>query len=100
MIDNHKSISVKVKKQGRQIGVEIQNDAVMKEVNVATLPVRIIETPPYEGDYNVKPTFSGAVLETKDKRMTDDLTVDPIYVGDVSNPQGGITIYIGGEFSG
>lgn len=68
--------------------------------DVAALPVRTIETEPYEGSYEANPQFDGYVLPTKGLRMTDDLVINPIYVGDTSNESGGITIYIGGEFLG
>lgn len=50
----------------------------------------------YPGPYEVDPEFDSVVLETNNKLMTDDVTVNPIYVGRTSNPSGGITVYIGG----
>ena len=50
----------------------------------------------YEGPYSVTPQFEDQVLETKDKLMLDDVTVDAIAVSSVSNPAGGRTVYIGG----
>ena len=51
---------------------------------------------PYTGAYNVKPDFNGTILETENKIMTDDVTVEPIVVARVSNTSGGTTVYIGG----
>lgn len=51
---------------------------------------------PYEGPYFVRPTFSIQTLETKNKKMKDDLEINAIQVNRVSNPFGGITVYIGG----
>ena len=51
---------------------------------------------PYTGAYNVKPDFNGTILETENKIMTDDVTVEPIEVARVSNTSGGTTVYIGG----
>ena len=50
----------------------------------------------YDGTYEVTPTFSRQTLNTYNKLMTDDLTVRPIEVSRISNPQGGKTIFIGG----
>ena len=50
----------------------------------------------YTGAYNVKPDFNGTILETENKIMTDDVTVEPIEVARVSNTSGGTTVYIGG----
>ena len=53
---------------------------------------------PYEGDYEVKPLISSQVLSTRDKIMTDDLTILSISYQDVSNAAGGRTVTIGSEF--
>lgn len=50
----------------------------------------------YMGDYVVDPDFTGVVLPTADKMMLQDVEVKPIRVERVSNPAGGITVYIGG----
>lgn len=55
---------------------------------------------PYTGDYIVDPDFATQMLETKEKFMLDDVTINPIEVARVSNPAGGRTIYIGGEING
>ena len=55
---------------------------------------------PYTGNYIVDPDFATQTLETKEKYMLDDVTVNPIEVARVSNPAGGRTIYIGGEING
>lgn len=49
----------------------------------------------YIGEYDVTPKFEQTILETKDKTMTDDVTVRAIPVSRTSNPSGGKTIYIG-----
>ena len=52
--------------------------------------------PEYEGPYNVEPRlFTGHILETKNKAMADDVTVNPIRIYEVSNPYGGLTMTIG-----
>lgn len=55
----------------------------------------------YDGPYEVKPKVEQSiVLATKDKRMKNDVIVDPIEVVRVSNPTGGTTVYIGGITNG
>lgn len=52
--------------------------------------------PEYDGPYNVEPRFfTGHTLETRNKAMTDNVTVEPIRIYEVSNPAGGITVTIG-----
>lgn len=55
---------------------------------------------PYTGKYTVNPTFGTQTLETKDKHLRDNVTVQPIEVSRVSNPAGGKTIFIGGTTNG
>ena len=51
----------------------------------------------YEGEYEVTPSSSQQVLETKHKLMADDVTVREIPYYQTSNESGGYTIYIGGS---
>lgn len=52
---------------------------------------------PYHGAYTVAPLFEEQTLETKNKRMTDNLTVGPIRISVTTNQAGGNTVYIGEE---
>ena len=52
--------------------------------------------PHYDGDYVINPAFFEQTLETADKIMDADVTVNPIEVSRTSNPSGGKTVYIGG----
>lgn len=54
------------------------------------------ETNPYTGEYIIDPDFDRQTLQTKQKYMTDNITVNPIQVESVSNIEGGRTVYIGG----
>lgn len=51
----------------------------------------------YSGDYSVKVPFGGddAVLETGNKLMRDNLTVEAVNVSETTNPAGGKTMIIG-----
>ena len=52
-----------------------------------------IET--YEGQYDVTPMiYSETVLETKDKKMLNDVTVEKVPVHKTRNSSGGYTIYV------
>lgn len=51
----------------------------------------------YIGEYDVTPKIKSQVLETRDKLMSDDVTVRAISFYEVSNPQGGTTFIIGGD---
>lgn len=59
---------------------------------------KIVELPAYEGAYAVtSKAHEAQVLETKNKRMTDDVTVCEIPYWETSNASGGATAYIGTE---
>lgn len=51
----------------------------------------------YIGDYQVTPKVESQSLQTKDKHMVDDVTINAIPYFDVSNEAGGNTVYIGSE---
>lgn len=51
----------------------------------------------YNGDYVVVPKTDSQVLKTRQKLMTDDLTVKEIPYYEVSNESNGNTVYIGKE---
>lgn len=53
--------------------------------------------PPYEGEYIVTPRKVDQILETNDKRMTDDVTIEAISYIEVGNLSGGTTATIGFE---
>ena len=49
----------------------------------------------YDGDYNVIPRVYQQVLQTKDKLMIDDVTVEVIPLSKIKNLQNGYTVTIG-----
>ena len=51
--------------------------------------------PSFDGPYEVTPRFHEQTLKTKNKLMTDDVTVEVIPAHEVTNPQGGLTVTIG-----
>ena len=57
------------------------------------ITAKSITIPAYTGEYTVKPNFDDQLLETKGKRMTDDVTINAIEVSRVSNLSGGLFGY-------
>ena len=63
----------------------------------AELSGTINKVMPYTGAYVVTPKLNGEiVLETRGKKMTDNVIVKEIPVSRIINPNGGITLKIGG----
>ena len=59
------------------------------------------EAPVYTGEYEVTPkTYEESVLPTKNKRLTDNVSVKKIPQYEVSNQSGGETLIIGDEYYG
>lgn len=52
---------------------------------------------PYRGAYEVTPKVDEQVLQTAQKLMADDVTINAIPIYDVSNNSGGSTVYIARE---
>ena len=53
----------------------------------------------FNGDYEVVPKVENQSLETKDKLMAKDVLIKSIPYYEVSNPQGGNTVYIGSDLN-
>lgn len=53
--------------------------------------------PYYTGPYEVDPRKVEQILETKNKSMRDDVTVNPIFYAETTNLSGGLTAVIGLE---
>lgn len=50
----------------------------------------------YSGSYTVVSSlYDNTTMQTKNKRMTDDVTIRPIPIHAVENPSGGMTVTIG-----
>lgn len=86
------SISGKVTARGAVAGRVRSEAGISGKVEIGkTKPL-----PWYEGEYEVTPKWENIVLETKQKSMRDDVTVTEIPYLEAENPQGGITVVIGG----
>lgn len=53
----------------------------------------------FNGDYEVIPKIKSQSLETKDKLMSKDVLIKSIPYYEVSNLQGGNTVYIGSDLN-
>lgn len=87
---------------GRVDGMSIRVNAslsgdVQADASLGQTVIQYVgENNPYTGSYIIDPDFDGQVLQTRQKCMTDNVTVNPIQVESVSNTSGGRTVYIGG----
>lgn len=61
------------------------------------ISLAILEGLPYTGQYVVDPEFKLISLPTKNRLLTENVSVKPIEVQRVTNQSGGITVYIGGN---
>ena len=94
MADIALDLEISVEGQHRQMEISMGGSHKYMAIEIergGSLPV-----PEYEGPYNVVPTlYYGQALETEGKKMSEDVTVDPIPVTITSNPYGGETVVIG-----
>lgn len=58
--------------------IAIEEESGEKSVDIASEPITITGTEPYEGEYHVTPTQSTQTLLTEGLRMTQNVTIDPI----------------------
>ena len=80
---------------------EIQADlSSISDISATITLPEGIDGLPYSGKYNVIPDFEFQTLETKNRRLKDDVTVEAIRVSRTTNPSGGTTVYIGGMLNG
>ena len=63
-------------------------------VGKMAMPVGYVD---YTGSYEATPKVEKQTLPTKDKHMTDNVTIQAIPCFEVSNECGGSTVYIGSE---
>lgn len=80
-------IDISAKKKHQEIGVG---------QDVIIVPV-YKDVPKYEGEYAVTPRVTEQTMATKNKMMTEDVTVKSIPFYNVGNTSGGSTVYIANE---
>lgn len=66
----------------------------LDEMETAIIDMEDGALPDYDGIVKVTPNFSRQVLNTDEKSVRDDITVEPIMVTEVSNPSDGKTLII------
>ena len=74
----------------------IQQEPVTVQVGVVTR-TSAGDIPVYEGPYEAIPKVEAQTLPTAKKLMTEDVTVQGVPIYEVSNEQGGNTVYIAKE---
>ena len=75
-----------------------EQDGTADEIIGDDIPDRIRALPkskPYKGTYVVHPKVTSQELETKDKRMSDNVTIEAIYYSETGNISNGVTVFIG-----
>jgi len=70
--------------------------SLVGDAEVGRIVIKQGDAEEYKGDYIVTPTGDRQILETANKKLTDDVKVNAIPYYDVANEYGR-TIYIGGE---
>ena len=66
----------------------------LDEIETAIIDMEDGALPDYDGIVKVTPNFSRQVLNTDEKSVRDDITVESIMVTEVSNPSDGKTLII------
>ena len=94
MTIEQKPIRMTVENKTISMAVNPQKSIQMKVEKAVAISV---EGNTYEGSYEVTPTVDGLTMETKEKYMKDNVTVNPIPFFSVGNNSGGNTVYIGNE---
>ena len=77
-----------------QLSGTLQGDPIIISGEISS---DILSHKKYSGPYDVIPRKVEQTLETADKLLTDDVTIDAINYSEVDNPVGGITVNIGYE---
>lgn len=73
---------------------ELSDLLTLDEMETAIIDMEDGALPDYDGIVKVTPNFSRQVLNTDEKSVRDDITVEPIMVTEVSNPSDGKTLII------
>lgn len=96
---NTKKIHVKFAQINKPIKVNFAelNKPIQANFGVVHHITDMADTQLYEGSYEVTPKVTSQTLPTKEKFLTEDVTVKAIPYFDVSNSSGGTTVYIAKE---
>lgn len=80
--DTERTICVEIRKEENRIYPEIKADAELSFER-------------YDGEYNVTPLITAQVLQTKDKLLTDNVTVEMIPTREIEGINGGVAFIVG-----
>jgi len=92
-------ITLRVDDDSKDIKLEVASTNISLKVDEYALTVQS-DHDYYDGEYSVTPEFFAQTLETANKIMENDVTVEAIVVSRTTNPSGGKTVYIGGNING
>lgn len=93
------TVQATITEQVVRANASISDMVITAGATIAT-PVSHSDMPVYDGAYEVTPEWYVQTLATRNKQLTDDVTVKSIQLEMVSNLSGGKTAYIGGIFDG
>ena len=88
-------IDISLSESVQQYDLQVRNN--YESIDLASsevINVTINDVPAYEGNYVVIPETSSQTLETKDKKMLDDILIREIPYYETTNIQNGITVFI------
>lgn len=97
MTDRVLRVGIKVKPFEHRVGVSVKENTNRVAIKVSEGNGGGGRLPAYDGDYQVTPRKQEIVLPTRNKSMTDDVTVYQIPYASVPNLSGGFTVTIGIE---
>lgn len=82
--------------QGLVIDIELTSRPSLEmDLSQTVSVIGDLDYPMYEGPYDATPTVDGLTLATKRMSMSNDVNIEPIPIGSVSNASGGRTVTIG-----
>lgn len=75
--------------------IQVNLSSITEIFATITVP-EVVDGLPYAGEYDVIPNFELQTLETKNRRLKENVNVEAIRISRTSNPSGGTTVFIGG----
>lgn len=88
-------IKVKFRETQQKIGVSFQNSN--QHIQIGFSQIQLVKEfgEAYEGDHIITPSRAEQIMPTKNKQMTDNVTVEAIPFYEVGNNSHGTTFIIG-----
>jgi hypothetical protein len=83
--------------EGGVLHLDVELDQSSQDFDVELVGGGSGRLPYYTGAYVVDPRKVEQILETRNKSMREDVTINEIYYSETSNVGGGLTAYIGME---